>query len=366
MKNLFVILIALISLNLNAQILEEGFESGSLPTGWTQEGSFTWTFIDGDGATHNAHTGSFNAFIAPDFMQYGILTSSGFDISTAVNPYLSFWYMTPGDGDNLQINYKTSALADGEFLESMDVVNEWTLIEIALPNATADYYIEFFAIGNGGDGILVDDVTIYDNVNPELMWSGTTFTESSENDGSISTTINLTLTDETFTVTTGAITGFVTNNVPEGLTVEITATSNTEASILLTGNATNHQDADDISDMEITFTDEAFTNGDASVVETYSQTNLIVDFDNNVSVNSINNNNISIYPNPTTDFITIESSITPSNITITDITGRTIQNFTIQKHQNLTTIDLSDFNNGIYIVKIQIDNEILTSKIIKN
>ncbi len=94
----------------------------------------------------------------------------------------------------------------------------------------------------------------------------------------------------------------------------------------------------------------------------------------NVLVNNYNGiadlsaNGISIYPNPTSGKLTINNEqLTIKNIEITDITGKTIlsfSNFQINQFSNYE-IDLSDFENGIYIISIQTDKEVLTTKIIK-
>ncbi|MFH2143121.1 MAG: T9SS type A sorting domain-containing protein [Bacteroidota bacterium] len=119
----------------------------------------------------------------------------------------------------------------------------------------------------------------YNPLAPEVLWDATTFVESLANDGSIPTIVNLTLNDETF-ATTGVLTTteYSVANVPAGLSVEINATTTTDAIVTLTGNAISHTNADDISNMEITFLDAAFTGGVASNVAGYSQTALVVDF----------------------------------------------------------------------------------------
>ncbi|MFH2096729.1 MAG: T9SS type A sorting domain-containing protein [Bacteroidota bacterium] len=114
----------------------------------------------------------------------------------------------------------------------------------------------------------------------DLLWSGTSFLEAAVNDGSIETVLDLTLTNETFAAT-GILTEtthFTASNVPAGLSVEINVLSSNTASVTLTGNATNHADIDDISNMEITFLDAAFTGGVASDVTGYSQTAIVVDY----------------------------------------------------------------------------------------
>lgn len=137
---------------------------------------------------------------------------------------------------------------------------------------------------------------------PTLTWDATTFTEAIANDGSISTVVNLTLTDETF-ATVGALTAttdFNVANVPAGLTVAITTTSTTEANISLTGNAAAHENLNDVSDMEITFLDAAFDVAAAADVIGYTQTALVVDFEDAAPVVNIIINEVDA-DNPSTD-----------------------------------------------------------------
>ena len=124
------------------------------------------------------------------------------------------------------------------------------------------------------------EVTFFD---PTVMaWSATEFEETlPDNDGSIETVVGLTLTSEAFVVTGAAMTvttHYTVANVPAGLTVVITGTSATTATVALTGTATNHASANSTTDMGITFEDAAFTGGDASAVAGYTQTALAVTF----------------------------------------------------------------------------------------
>jgi hypothetical protein len=69
---------------------------------------------------------------------------------------------------------------------------------------------------------------------------------------------------------------------------------------------------------------------------------------------------IQIYPNPTSDYITIKTDHKIDSYTIYDVTGKKI----IQTAEN--TIDLSTFNNGVYILTFELDGKIQTKKIILN
>ena len=69
---------------------------------------------------------------------------------------------------------------------------------------------------------------------------------------------------------------------------------------------------------------------------------------------------IQIYPNPTSDFITIKTDHKIDSYTIYDVTGKII----IQTAEN--TIDLRTFTNGIYLLSFELEGKTQTKKIILN
>lgn len=113
---------------------------------------------------------------------------------------------------------------------------------------------------------------------PSLSYSGTTLTEAVANDGSISNTITITLTNDTFTGTNGDNWSSIVSHVPAGLTAALTRTSTTTATLTLTGNATAHANANDISDLTVTFDNAKFTGNNAASVTNATVNNLVVDF----------------------------------------------------------------------------------------
>ena len=73
-------------------------------------------------------------------------------------------------------------------------------------------------------------------------------------------------------------------------------------------------------------------------------------------------NIISIYPNPTTDYLYIESDLDIKDIQISDLNGRVINNLEFQDNK----INLASLQTGIYFAKISdINGKILTKKIVK-
>jgi uncharacterized protein DUF4465/type IX secretion system substrate protein len=88
--------------------------------------------------------------------------------------------------------------------------------------------------------------------------------------------------------------------------------------------------------------------------------------DQTVNINELSEtNNVNFYPNPTTSFLTITSSINLNSIALIDITGKTILVKNNLNDRNYT-INLSAFANGIYFVKYTTENQTAIKKVIKN
>jgi len=118
-----------------------------------------------------------------------------------------------------------------------------------------------------------------------LTYSSTTFREDKMDTGTMCTVITITHNnygsdaftgsdDENF-ITTGKVT---VSNVPAGLTASIVRKSNLTLEFKLIGNATNHTNANDISNLTVAFQNGAFTGNSASEVSNSNLNNLSVDF----------------------------------------------------------------------------------------
>ncbi|MDZ7723536.1 MAG: GLUG motif-containing protein [candidate division KSB1 bacterium] len=151
----------------------------------------------------------------------------------------------------------------------------------------SEYYISSSSDTPPSDGWNVmgsgDPAPTVSLARPNLSRNADIFYESTDNDGSIANTITITYNlpeGDSFSGSNGTFStdNYTTANVPAGLSVSITKNSDTELSVALTGNASSHAYTDDISNLEITFLDAAFTNGDASAVNNSTQSNIEVDY----------------------------------------------------------------------------------------
>lgn len=121
-------------------------------------------------------------------------------------------------------------------------------------------------------------------VNPVLTWSGSFTEKMPDNNGAVdpATVVTATLLGDTFTGVIGSdMTGkFSTDQIPSGLSVVVTNTSDTVATVRLTGNAVAHANANDASNLTVAFGDTAFSHGGAANVTGVSNGALAIDFKN--------------------------------------------------------------------------------------
>ncbi|MDO9578744.1 MAG: choice-of-anchor J domain-containing protein [Candidatus Cloacimonadales bacterium] len=152
-------------------LLQEGFETGNLPTGWTQSyvnGVIDWDYQNGGhyGNPGSSHSGTYNAFFYyDDYSAYSTkLITPAINLSSVTDPELTFWLAMVdwvGDLDELYVYYKTSAGGSWTLLSSYitEYIN-WTEITLNLPNPTSTYYIAFEGVSGYGYGVCLDDVMV--------------------------------------------------------------------------------------------------------------------------------------------------------------------------------------------------------------
>lgn len=182
---LFLSLIAFtfLSFSVKAQetILEEGFETGSIPSDWTQEyvsGSVSWSVTSGGmyGNPSSANTGSYNARLYSSSATTRLITEKiEFGMYTK-NTQLEFYEARVdwvGDQDELKVYYKSSSTGSWTQLAYYSSESSsWTQRTIDLPNPSDDYYIMFEGIAAYGYGICIDDIEVTGEINaPDLSVS---------------------------------------------------------------------------------------------------------------------------------------------------------------------------------------------------
>lgn len=112
-----------------------------------------------------------------------------------------------------------------------------------------------------------------------LTYGSSTFSESVTNNGTISSSLVVTLGGGGIfapTLTAGTHVTFL--NVPTGLTGVVTRNSDTQATLTLTGTAAAHANVNDIANLIVMFGDSAFTGVQAANVTNATKSDIVVDY----------------------------------------------------------------------------------------
>lgn len=148
--------------------------------------------------------------------------------------------------------------------------------------AGTGYKLYFVAKDSSNNSQVSATVFAFSTMANGLYYSATTFSEAGGNQGAIGKSIAIMLVGDTFTgadgdnlVSNGKV---VVSNVPAGLTASVIRNNATAATLSLTGNATHHANADDVNNLTVLFTNNAFTGGNAANLMNANQTNLVIDF----------------------------------------------------------------------------------------
>jgi len=86
--------------------------------------------------------------------------------------------------------------------------------------------------------------------------------------------------------------------------------------------------------------------------------------DTDTWVNTVAEANISIYPNPAQNHLTIKGLVSNSLVTVFSIGGEKMMG--VKNQSDNLTLDVSTLKNGIYIIRIRAESGVLNKKFIVN
>jgi hypothetical protein len=237
----------------NGGIILDGTNQTITPTAATTFASLTKTEVTND-STNSTLTLAGNITISTALALQGLDSNDNIALVSSIG------------GTARTITFTGTSIFSGQFLTVTDNTAIDTSTGLTVPvNPTSSI--------NGGNTI--DWFSVY------IVYDTSTFTEAPQNDGSIATVVNGELFGDTLTVTSGALTvstHYTVANVPGGLTAVVTASSATEFTVTLIGNAAAHANTNDIANFTLAFLDAAFTVTDAVDVDDSTKSDFIIDF----------------------------------------------------------------------------------------
>ena len=147
-------------------MLEEGFEGGVMPAGWTSEGDNEWTVGTGDySSATGSNSGSYNALITHVTRNdETYLVTPAMDLSDATQATLNFSFVNRswlGDIDEFGVYCRVNGGAWNELFYTTEAHAQWTPSgDIALPGLAANYQLGFKMVDNYGYGVGLDDIVV--------------------------------------------------------------------------------------------------------------------------------------------------------------------------------------------------------------
>ncbi len=183
--HVFFISIFLLSSSIAQEIfISEDFESGLMPTGWTQEkisGNLLWNIRTGAGTDavgnqltpDTAAVGTYNMVFQKQGNEQEVtrIITPAIDLDLAIIPELTFWYaLEPFQGtDYLKIYVKQGEEGQWQQLASYETPTyEWQQSSVIIPAGSPQTYIAFEGTNNWGMGACVDEIKLEETVVQEL------------------------------------------------------------------------------------------------------------------------------------------------------------------------------------------------------
>ena len=160
------------------QVINEGFESGSIPAGWTQEGTRA-TSSNWKTQTSNPHSGTYTAYIQKHASSEGTyLITPMMDLSTVISGSLSLQYINPiydtTTADGFGVYYRVDGGPWHELFYTTTRHNVWTELSLELTGFAENYQLGFRQKDNNKLGIYLDDISVVvKDFSKELCTDGT-------------------------------------------------------------------------------------------------------------------------------------------------------------------------------------------------
>lgn len=311
----------------------EGFEGASVACWSVSHDSLTynWGIHSGE---EDAYEGSYCAIAPYQPGSRARLISPVIDLTQVENPVLSFYHMQPNPYDSvvdfLTVYYRTDENAEWVALaDYTDLLNEYALETIELPNANATYQISFYSTGNDGWNIFLDEINITGEAIVEPCAVPTNVAVENNVvtwEGDAASYNVMVVVGEDTTTTTVTTTTYTIEGLEDG----------TEGTVAVQAVCAE----DNISEWS------------EPVAFTFVGVGI-----NNYGIQA------NIYPNPTTGNVTVESDAINADITVFDMFGKLMMTSKVASER--TELDFNGFAPGVYMVRIANNNGTTTVKVVK-
>ena len=151
------------------------------------------------------------------------------------------------------------------------------------------------------------------------------------------------------------------SNVIRIHTLEETSGTALGQDIFITRESFVYYDLDDANPMPIFRHDRVEADLDAGGIYGFSAVYSKDNVTNYVNIDDAEFDQLSVYPNPATDVVNISFEGNATQLTVMNAAGQIV--YTSNNVQNLETINVSDFESGIYLVQVATETGVITKKV---
>lgn len=338
----------------------EGFENnGEMADCWMQEyviDELNWAIHTGnDGTINTAHEGSYNAyFYSTDGYFTTKLVSPIFDLTGVDNPYMTYWYTHAAFVNNLdvlKIYYRTSPSAVWQLLSTHELsVAQWTMDSLMLPTPSATYQIAFEGRVNAGHGITLDDITIASSGPSPVVDTCDTPTGLA--------VVDAMMYDESYSLT------LEWDNNPDVSLWNVQYRKDNESWTVVSVSENSYQMENLLYEKNYCMRVQAVCDEDNSS----AWTNQVCYSLTAPGIDDYLQNSINLYPNPANDVVNVQCTMSNvqwkgATIEVLDVYGKLLQTF--KSDAEITQINVNNLANGVYFVRVTMDEGVVTKKFVR-
>lgn len=382
--------------SINTTFVNETFSGAAIPTGWTATAgsgdtvSISTTNLAGGTANEVRIVGNSQTNLIIDRLAYGPFNSSGLtSVDVEWKNYLDHYqndpyvYTVKVETSTDGINWHDSSWVYSPAADIGPGVQNTTVSTVDVGSTTL--YVAFTASGRtfGFDRWSIDDVKISGVAPATIVWSPTTglYTDAAATvayTGTAATTVYAKPTaDTTYTVTATNAAGCSVTSAgaaivvaaptaqPTGSSPQTFTAGQTVANLVASGTGLLwYSNAAGTASIPTT---TPLVNGTTYyVTQTVSgcpSTTLAILAQESLGTNSFNNSGLTAYPNPVRDVLNLGYATEMSKIQVVNMLGQEVMVKNVNSNQ--TEINLSNLASGSYLVKVSVDNNVKTIKVIK-
>ena len=235
-------------------------------------------------------------------------------------------------------------------------------------NGNGSYTLDSFGLNaNGGNSVPYNDIELYlmgmIPLSEVAAFDGFTTITSIADNGNDTWTLEATKTN----YTPASLNTLLENRVPSSTTAQ----KDFKALVIVITDAPLTTDEWDLLDFQAELYSRNSDDGFSTLYNFWEATNGLGTIEMNnlesstLGLDAIALNNISMYPNPTSDKVTIEN-LNVQEVSLYNLIGQKINNFKVNDISEKIIIDGSRYDSGVYFIHIKKKDKLIIKKLIVN